>query len=327
MSQRGTARPDLDYEQLAPTVDYVNRVVQVAGKYTLDEPFEVGWGNVVLDVTPRGLSTRTFRHPEVAFRVHYRLLDGDVLIESDRGTRTLSLRHESVASFYRAFCGTAAGLGIDPPNSSLICEIPGSPPAFEDDRVPRDWDADAARLMNTAVNLAADGLETWQAPYLGHRPRVGVMWGGFDLSATRWRPQRTTPTPGRPAFQQNAELHAYLSVGFSFGSSRSPHPGMYAYLWPQPDGLGSRAWGVEGAAWHPDAGLVQLPWPALMRTRDPVRSVVAFGDAVQAAAVDLAGWPDDLVCPRVDGWYMSRTPTAEVQRLEQEWHEHVHARD
>lgn len=234
MSQRGTARPDLDYEQLAPTVDYVNRVVQVAGKYTLDEPFEVGWGNVVLDVTPRGLSTRTFRHPEVAFRVHYRLLDGDVLIESDRGTRTLSLRHESVASFYRAFCGTAAGLGIGPPDSSLICEIPGSPPAFEDDRVPRDWDADAARLMNTAVNLAADGLETWQAPYLGHRPRVGVMWGGFDLSATRWRPQRTTPTPGRPAFQQNAELHAYLSVGFSFGSSGPRTPACTPTSGPSP---------------------------------------------------------------------------------------------
>lgn len=39
-------------------VGYVNRVVQVAGKYTLDEPFEVGWGNVVLDVTPAGSGHR-----------------------------------------------------------------------------------------------------------------------------------------------------------------------------------------------------------------------------------------------------------------------------
>ncbi|MFE7672025.1 DUF5996 family protein [Streptomyces albidoflavus] len=321
MSQRGTARPDLDYEQLAPTVDYVNRVVQVGGKYTLDEPFEVGWGNVVLDVTPRGLTTRTFRRPDTSFQVHYGLLDGDVRIESDRGTRALSLRHDSVASFYTAFCDAAHDLGVDPPDSPLICEIPGAPATFEEDRTPRTWDPDAARLMCTAWNLAAAGLEAWQAPYLGHRPRVGVMWGGFDLSATRWRPQRTTPTPGRPAFQQNAELHAYVSVGFSFGSADAPHPGMYAYIWPQPDGLDSRDWGVPGATWNPDAGLVQLPWPALLQTPDPVHSIVTFGDAVYAAAVDLAGWPADWVCPRVDGWYMSRTPTDQVQQLERERHE------
>ncbi|MGO4754593.1 DUF5996 family protein, partial [Streptomyces sp. 2MCAF27] len=49
--------PRLVYEELAPMVAFVNRLVQVAGKYTLDEPFEVGWGNIVLDVTPRGLRT------------------------------------------------------------------------------------------------------------------------------------------------------------------------------------------------------------------------------------------------------------------------------
>ena len=64
-------------------VAFVNRLVQVGGKYTLDEPFEVGWGNVVLDVTPRGLRTPTLRQQEVAFSVHHRLLDADVVIEAD----------------------------------------------------------------------------------------------------------------------------------------------------------------------------------------------------------------------------------------------------
>ncbi|MEV4876096.1 DUF5996 family protein [Streptomyces cyaneofuscatus] len=77
-------------------VGYVNRVVQVAGKYTLDAPFEVGWGNTVLDVTPRGLRTPTFRQPGVAFTVHYRLLDGDVVIEADTGSRTVALAKGSV---------------------------------------------------------------------------------------------------------------------------------------------------------------------------------------------------------------------------------------
>ncbi|AVH58630.1 MULTISPECIES: DUF5996 family protein [Streptomyces] len=313
MSERLHTWPALVYKDLAPMIDYVNRVVQVAGKYTLDEPFEVGWGNIVLEVTPRGLSTPTFRQGGVTFVVHYRLLDGDVVIESDSGSRTLPLSKGSVAAFFASFCAAAAELGVHRPHSSLICEIPDAPPTFRDDQVERTWDGDAARLMWTALDLAADGLEAWQAPFLGHRPRVGVMWGGFDLSATRWRAQPTTPPPHAPPFQQNAQLDAYVSVGFSFGDAKAPNAGMYAYIWPQPDGLEGRSWGVEGAAWHPDAGLVQLPWDKLRETPDPHQAIVAFGDAVYEAAVETAGWPSDLVGPRVDGWYMSRTPPELVE--------------
>ncbi|MDQ0990674.1 DUF5996 family protein [Streptomyces sp. V3I7] len=312
MSERLNAWPALDHEELAPMIDYVNRLIQVAGKYTLDEPFEVGWGNIVLDVTPRGLRTPTFRHGGVTFTVHHRLLDGDVVIEADNGTRTLPLSHGSVADFYTEFCEAAAELGIHRPHSSLICEIPDAPPTFEDDRTEYDWDPQAARRMWEALNLAAGGLEAWQAPFLGHRPRVGVMWGGFDLSATRWRAKPTVPPANRPPFQQNAQLDAYISVGFSFGDAHDPHLGMYAYIWPQPDGLENCTWGVEGAEWHPDAGLVRLPWDKLRATADPQQAIVRFGDAVYQAAVQTAGWPTDLMGPRVDGWYMSKTPPEEI---------------
>ncbi|MEU6405858.1 DUF5996 family protein [Streptomyces sp. NPDC046985] len=310
MSEHAEAWPVLDHAELAPMTEYVNRVVQVAGKYSLDEPFEVGWGNIVLEVTPRGLCTPPFRRDGVTFSVHYRLLDGEVVIESDRGSRTLSLARTSVADFYAAFCETAGQLGVPHPRSDRICEIPQAPPHFEDDGVERVWDARSARLMWEAFDRAADGLEAWQAPFLGHRPRVGVMWGGFDLSATRWRPDRTAPGPEGPPFQRNAQLHEYVSVGFSFDNTHSGGGspldiGMYAYIWPQPKGLADRSWGVEGAAWHPDAGLALLPWEALRRAPDPRAAIVAFGDAVYDAAVATAGWPADLVDPRVDGWYMS----------------------
>lgn len=307
------AWPELVHEDLAPMVDYVNRLVQVAGKYTLDEPFEVGWGNIVLDVTPRGLRTPTLRQRDVTFTVHYRLLDGDVLIEADTGSRVVPLSGESVAAFHASFCATATDLGIRGPGSALICEIPGAPASFGEDRAARHWDPRAARLIWTALNLVAGGLRTWQAPFLGHRPRVGVMWGEFDLSATRHRAEPTAPPTDCPPFMQNAQLGAYVSVGFSFGSPQAPHVGMYAYIWPRPDGLDGRDWGVDGAAWHPDAGLVLLPWAALRETADPGRAVVAFGDAVYDAAVDTAGWPADLVGPRCDGWYMSRTPASSVR--------------
>ncbi|MFJ3993294.1 DUF5996 family protein [Streptomyces sp. NPDC090032] len=312
MSERRTAWPALVYEDLAPMIDYVNRLIQVGGKYTLDEPFETGWGNIVLDVTPRGLRTPAFRQQDVTFEVHYRLLDGDVVIESDRGSVTVPVSNGSLAAFYATFCDAAAELGVHPPSSSLICEIPGAPRKFEDDLVERVWDGDAARLMWTAFNLAADGLETWQAPFEGHRPRVGVMWGGFDLSATRYRAHHTTPDTDRPVFMQNAAREEYVSVGFSFGDAKSPNAGMYAYIWPQPDGLEGRSWGVDGAAWNPDAGLALLPWATLRETLDPQQAIVAFGDAVYEAAVETAGWPTDLIGPRCNGWRMSTTPPSAV---------------
>lgn len=302
--------PELDYQDLAPMVGYLNRLVQVGGKYTLDEPFEVGWGNVVLDVTPRGLRTPTLRQQDVTFSVHYRLLDADVHIEADTGSRTLTPSDGSIAAFFATFCAAAGELGIRPPGSSLLCEISGAEPSFGDDLEERHWDGAAARLMWRALDRAAAGLEVWQAPYLGHRPRVGVMWGGFDLSATRYRAQPTLPRPGRPPFMQNAELEEYVSVGFSFGGPQAPAAGMYAYIWPRPGGLDGRSWGVDGAAWDPDAGLVLLPWSVLREQEDPHGAIVSFGDAVYEAAVETAGWPSNLVGPRYDGWHMSRTPPA-----------------
>jgi len=291
-------------------VSYLNRLVQVAGKYTIDEPFEVGWGNIVLDVTPRGLRTPVLRQPEVTFTVHYRLLDGDVLIEADTGTRTLPLATGTASAFYEAFCAAAGELGIRPPGSAVVCEIPDAPEKIHEDRVERVWDPDQARRIHTAFDLVAGGLEEWQAPFLGHDPRVGVMWGEFDLSATRHLPRPAPPPRSGPNFLRNAQRRHYLAVGFSFGSADAPEAGLYAYIWPQPDGLEGRSWGVPGAAWNPEAGLVLLPWSELLKTPDPHRAIVAFGDAVQDAAVATAGWPADLVGPRCDGWHMSRTPPA-----------------
>jgi len=301
--------PSLPYEALAPTVDYLNRLVQVAGKYTLDLPFELGWGNIVFGVTPRGLSTPTLRHGDVTFAVHYRLLDDDVVIEADTGVQTIALDAGSVANFFAAFVTAAGELGLPPPRSTITAEIDGAP-ALDVDRTPRKWDPDSARLIWAGFNSVAAALERWQASYRAHRPRVGVMWGGFDLSATRYRGAATTPPADRPVFLQNGMTEEYVAVGFFFGSAAIPFASVYAYIAPQPDGLDDRSWGPDGATWEPEAGLALLPWDALRRLPEPEEAIIQFADAVYAAAAETAGWPLELVGPRHDGWYASRTPLA-----------------
>lgn len=241
------------------------------------------------------------------------MLDGDVILEASTGFRTLVLRTQSVADFYADFVVAGGELGLPAPGSAIACEIPHAA-ALDADDVERPWDPVVARLVWTALNSAAGALEEWQASYRGYRPRVGVMWGGFDLSATRYRAVATTPPADRPAFMQRGMAEEYVAVGFSFGTPSGSGAAMYAYIAPQPDGLENRSWDADGASWIADEGLVVLPWEALRATADPHRTIVAFADAVYAAAVEAAGWPADLVGPRFDGWHASRTPPPPLPR-------------
>ena len=307
MSDNSGLWPALPYEQLAPTVDHLNRLVQIAGKYTLDQLFEPGWGNIVYDVSPRGLRTPTLRIGRVTFDVHYRLLDGDVLLEASTGNRVLPLGTTTVAEFYAEFVAAAAALGIPAPGSTIATEI-ADPVPLDADHVHRPWDPSAARAIWAGFNAIAGPLERWQAPFRGYRPRVGVMWGGFDLSATRYRAESVPPPPDRPAFMQHGMCESYVAVGLSFGSPDSPEAAVYAYIAPQPDGLEGRAWGAESARWVPEAGLIVLPWEGLRCSEDPGQTRLDFADAVYLAAVETAGWPPDLVGERLSGWDASRTP-------------------
>lgn len=296
--------PLLPYAELAHTVDYIRRLVQVGGKYTLDQTFEPCWGNIVLDVTPRGLSTPTLRLAGTTFRVHFDLLGSRVVLETSNGTRTIPLRTQSIADFYDHFVSTAAGVGIPAPRTAIATEIPGAT-ALDLDREVRHWDPRAAQLVWSGFDNAADALERWQAPYRGHRPRTGVMWGGFDLSATRYRGAALVPPMDRPAFMQHGMNEEEVALGFTFGSPDSPTASMYAYIAPQPAGMDARWWGTPGATWVPTAGLVVLPWPDVIAADDPTAAIIGFGDAVYTAAVELAGWPADLTGPRRDGWHAS----------------------
>jgi hypothetical protein len=300
--------PELDYAAIRPTVDHLHRLSQVGGKYTLDQPFDPSWGNVVLSVTPRGFVTPLLRAGEVSFAVDYELLDDRVTVTASSGRVALPLEAGSVAGFYADFVEAVEPLGIPPLRTLGQPEIPGAPP-LDEDSDERPYDTAAARAIWAALAHAHDAFTDWQAPFRGYRPRVGIMWGGFDLSATRYNGRPLSPPAGHPVFQQNGMCNEVVSVGLAFGDERTPLPYFFAYIAPPPDGLGDYDFGVPEATFLPDAGLISLPWDAVVARGDPHASVVRFGDGVYAAAVELGGWPGDLLAERHDGWYASRHPT------------------
>jgi Family of unknown function (DUF5996) len=299
--------PELDFATIRPTVAYLHRLSQIGGKYTLDQPFDLSWGNVVLSVTPRGFATPLLRTGDVSFAVDYELLDDQVTVSASSGRVSLPLEAGSVAGFYARFVEAVEPLGIPPLRTLSQPEIPGAPP-LDEDVEERPYDPGVARDVWSALAHVHDAFTDWQAPFNGHRPRVGIMWGAFDLSATRYNGRPLTPPAGHPVFQQNGMCNEVVSVGLVFGDEQTPMPYFFAYIAPPPDGLADADFGLPEAVWLPDAGLISLPWDAVVASDDPHATVVRFADAVYAAAVELGGWPDNLVAERFDGWHASSHP-------------------
>ncbi len=309
---RGTlSLPDpwspLPYEEIRPTVDHLHRLVQIGGKYTLNEPFEPNWGNIPLSVTPRGFSTPTLHAGAVLFVVDYELLDDRVTISATTGRVSLPLGPGTVAGFYEQFVEAVAPLGIAPLQTTVEPEIPDAP-RLDADREQRPYDGEVARRVWSAFASSASALIAWQAPYRGHRPRVGIMWGGFDLSATRYSGRLVTPPSTVPVFQQNGMTGEVVAVGFSLGDEKSRAASFYAYISPAPDGINAVDFGIEGAVYVPQAELIVLPWDVVRASDDPHAAVLRFADAVYDAAIKLGGWPTDLTGARLDGWYASTHP-------------------
>jgi Family of unknown function (DUF5996) len=297
------ARPDIS---VAPTIDHLHRVAQIGGKYTLDQIYEPNWGNIALDVTGRGFATPTVRRGDVIFRVDYDLLDDQVTIAANTGRICLPLQVGSVATFYADFVAAAATLGIPAPGSTIEPEIPSAPRADADDEE-RPYEPTVASWVATAYASAADALTTWQAPYRGHRPRVGIMWGGFDLAATRYNGQPITPSDQDPMFLRNGMTEEVAAVGFVLGDDTSP-ANFYAYVSPSPAGFSDADLVVPGARYDVTAGLANLSWDAARAMPDPTGAIVAFGDAVYRVAVELGGWSPHLTLERRDGWFAGKHP-------------------
>ena len=296
--------PSLSFDELAPTVEYLHRIAQVGAKYTLDQPFQPNWGNIVMPITPRGFATPTLWCGDVSFIVEYELLDERVSVNASTGRASVPLAAGSVAEFYRSFVAAVSPLGIPAPRSTVASEIAGAPHLDLDEEA-RPCTRENARKIWSAFASASRALLAWQASYRGPRLPVGIMWGGFDLYAARYNGRPVKPPDSAPVFQQNGMTAEVVAVGFYFGDARMHEPSFFAYISPPPAEIATADFGLPGAAFNAAAGLISVSWETVRSQPDPHAAVLRFADSVYGAAVDLGGWPRDLVGPRVDGWYAS----------------------
>ncbi|PYM24914.1 MAG: hypothetical protein DMD78_07750 [Candidatus Rokuibacteriota bacterium] len=285
--------PDgLPLAQWRETHDTLHMWLQIVGKTRLAlAPSENHWWHTTMYVSARGLTTTPIPYGSRLFEIELDFLDHRLGVRTSDGTiRTIALRAQAVADFYRDYMDALAALGIAVKLWPVPVEVDAAIP-FEDDRVHTSYDPAQARRFFEILLQADRVSKRFKGRFLGKSSPVHFFWGAFDLALTRFSGRRA-PEPKEPQspMMREAMSHEEISVGFWPGSSSVPEPAFYAYARPEPADLAGA--GIRPAAAYYSRELADfiLPYAAVRASARPDEEVLDFYQSVYAAAADLARW-------------------------------------
>ena len=295
--------PDLTYAAWRETLATLHLFTQIVGKIrlTLTPWLNHGW-QAPLYVTARGLGTSPIPIGTEIFEIEFDFVGHRLNARTSRGDeRSLPLRPQSVADFYRATIGLLDSMGIAVSIKQTPNEVP-NPIRFSEDRIHAAYDAAAATRFWRALVQADRVFKLFRTGFLGKASPVHFFWGSFDLAVTRFSGRRAPlhpgGVPGLPdAVTREAYSHEVSSAGFWPGNETFPRAAFYAYAYPEPAGFRDRPV-APGAAFDPTLGEFILPYDAVAEARDPDALLIDFLLTTYAAAADTGGWDRAaLECP------------------------------
>jgi len=282
--------PALPYDEWRDTYATLHMWTQVVGKVALAQaaPLNHSWG-ISLDVTPRGLATRTLPHGDRSFTIAFDFIDHQLVIEtSDGDRRTLALEPRSVAEFYRTVMTTLGKMGLPLRIWPVPVEIP-DPIPFEQDTVHHSYDREAAsRYWRVLLQVHRVFTES-RTDFVGKASPSHFFWGSFDLAVTRFSGRPAPPREG-PAFMREAYSHEVISHGFWPGSGPVLEPAFYSYAVPEPDGLKAAPVRPAAAFYHAEMSEFILPYEAVRTSASPAADIAAFIESTYDQAATLARW-------------------------------------
>jgi len=295
--------PDLTYSAWSATLATLHLWTQIVGKIrlTLTPWLNHSW-HAPLYVTARGLGTSPIPIGAEIFEIEFDFVGQRLAVRTSRGAeRSLPLRPQSVADFYRATIDLLASMGVGVAIKETPNEVP-NPIRFSEDRIHASYDAAAAHRFWRALVQADRIFKLFRSGFLGKASPVHFFWGSFDLAVTRFSGRRAPlhpgGVPGLPdAVVREAYSHEVSSAGFWPGAEAFPRAAFYSYAYPEPAGFRDRPV-APGSYFDTTLGEFILPYDTVAQAGQPDALLLDFLSTTYVAAAETGGWDRAaLECP------------------------------
>jgi hypothetical protein len=278
--------PELPYEAWRDTKDTLHMYLQIVGKVRLAlAPMEPQWAQVPLYVTARGLHTSPIPHPNGVFDIDVDFIAHTVSVRTAAGAlERVTLEPRTVADFYGLLMGALTTAGVPTTITERPSEV-ASPIPFPEDVEHRSYEPEWAHRFWRAVVSVDAVLKEHRARFRAKVSPVQFFWGTFDLAYTRFSGKPAEPPPNADVVMRNSADAEEACAGFWPGDDRLPEPAFFAYTYPRPPGIETKAVG-----WNAELGLFVLTYEAVRTASDPRRTLLDFLDSTYRAA----GWDPAL---------------------------------
>jgi hypothetical protein len=265
--------------------------MQIVGKTRLAlTPRENHWWNVPLYVTPRGLSTWSIPYHDDLFDVEFDFLDHRLHLRLSSGeSKSVALRSQSVAAFYREYLDLLRSFDIDVNINPKPDEV-ADPIPFAEDHQHASYDKEFAYRFWRILQRADMLFKRFRARFVGKSSPVHFFWGSFDLAVTRFSGRPAPPRPGADAITREAYSHEVISAGFWPGNGGFGTPAFYCYAAPEPVGLANEPVRPSEAFYSSDLKEFILKYDDVRGANSPDDAVLEFLQSSYEAAAKLAGW-------------------------------------
>jgi Family of unknown function (DUF5996) len=283
--------PALQWEEWADTADTLHMWTQIVGKTRLAlTPLQNHWWNVPLYVTARGLGTSAMTCGDYVLDVEFDFVAHVLHMRLGTGAeRTMKLRPQTVADFYREYMDCLKELGAEVTIWPMPVEV-ANPIRFDLDTEHKSYDAEYAHRFWQVLVSAERVFRAWGTGFMGKVSPVHFFWGSFDLAVTRFSGRPAPPRPGADLIQREAYSHEVISAGFWPGNGGYGAAAFYCYAAPVPDGLAEVRILPDAAGWDKALGEFVFKYDALCAEGSPGVALMKFLDSTYSAAADVAKW-------------------------------------
>jgi hypothetical protein len=283
--------PGLPLNEWQATRDTLHLWTQIVGKIRLvQSPLVNHWWNVPLYVSPRGLTTSAIPYDSGNFEIEFDFVNHRLIVRTgDAQTKTLALKPQSVAEFYRELMMTLGELGITVSIRAIPDELP-NPIPFPEDTEHYSYDAEYVNRFWRILVWVDRIFKEFRGRFIGKSSPVHFFWGSFDLAVTRFSGRLAPERKDADSITREAYSHEVISHGFWTGGAPLDAPAFYSYTAPEPEGFKEARILPADAFYSQDFNEFILMYDKVRQSDSPENALTVFLQSSYEAGAELAKW-------------------------------------